>query len=637
MKKLSIQQKLVIVFSSLMAISLITIATISYYYSKQIIQSMSNTQLEEQVEGIYKALQMSYKMGVEQQRISIDVAETKTLGAKLDNDKMIEVEAVNQVTKESERVRIPEMMINGEGMYKNPKIIKAIAKETHGTTTIFQKIPQGYLRITTNIVKLDGNLAIGTYIPNSSPVAQTLDSGKTFEGRAFVVNQFYLTAYRPIKDSMGKVIGAVYTGLSEQDSLVELIHELKSKKVFENGYFFISDTDGKLVAHPNQDLEGKVLTEMNNKGLSQLYEKLIKTKSGFIQLDNNDKDITNGAIYYAKHFDKMKWIICAKALKSDMFAPINRLQFITVVISIILIAIAVVLVYLIGSGISRPILKISDMLIRSSSEVGQAAQHLTEASNSLSDGAGKQAASVEETTASLEELNGMIKQNEESNGQNDENAGHVFKESENANHAMDSLKTAMNEIKASNDRIDELVTIINEIADKTQVMDEIVFQTKLLSFNASVEAERAGEHGRGFAVVAQEVGNLASMSGKAAQEIAEIVRNSISEASGITTNNRKKVEDGSRFVVEAAEAMSKIKHSAEQVKSSSTQILEASKQQSVGMNQISQAMSIIDGQTQETSSTAAETAATSDKLNEEVQNLNGLINGLISIVNGEKK
>jgi len=41
-------------------------------------------------------------------------------------------------------------------------------------------------------------------------------------------------------------------------------------------------------------------------------------------------------------------------------------------------------------------------------------------------------------------------------------------------------------------------------------MNDIVFQTKLLSFNASVEAARAGIHGKGFAVVADEVGNLAT-------------------------------------------------------------------------------------------------------------------------------
>ncbi|EQC49763.1 methyl-accepting chemotaxis protein [Bacteriovorax sp. DB6_IX] len=74
-----------------------------------------------------------------------------------------------------------------------------------------------------------------------------------------------------------------------------------------------------------------------------------------------------------------------------------------------------------------------------------------------------------------------------------------------------------------NKKINEIVSVINEISEKTKVINDIVFQTKLLSFNASVEAARAGEHGKGFAVVAEEVGNLAQMSGKAAEEMVKFL------------------------------------------------------------------------------------------------------------------
>src|SRR5690606_36951178 len=117
-------------------------------------------------------------------------------------------------------------------------------------------------------------------------------------------------------------------------------------------------------------------------------------------------------------------------------------------------------------------------------------------------------------------------------------ANEVKQVSETANESMTKLEMSIKEILHSNEKIEQLVKVIGNIGEKTKVMDEIVFQTKLLSFNASVEAERAGEHGRGFAVVAQEVGNLAQMSGKSAQEIAEIVKSSIQEAEAITTENK---------------------------------------------------------------------------------------------------
>jgi methyl-accepting chemotaxis protein len=79
----------------------------------------------------------------------------------------------------------------------------------------------------------------------------------------------------------------------------------------------------------------------------------------------------------------------------------------------------------------------------------------------------------------------------------------------------------------SNDEISSIVKVIAEIGDKTKVINDIVFQTKLLSFNASVEAARAGEQGKGFAVVAEEVGNLATMSGKAAEEISSMLGDSM--------------------------------------------------------------------------------------------------------------
>ncbi len=84
-----------------------------------------------------------------------------------------------------------------------------------------------------------------------------------------------------------------------------------------------------------------------------------------------------------------------------------------------------------------------------------------------------------------------------------------------------------------------IIEAINNISEYTKVINDIVFQTKLLSFNASVEASRAGEHGKGFSIVAQEVGNLALQSGTAAAEIEQIISESANLVKNIVEQSLK--------------------------------------------------------------------------------------------------
>jgi two-component system NtrC family sensor kinase len=79
-----------------------------------------------------------------------------------------------------------------------------------GTVTIFQ----GDLRISTNVTMDDGSRAVGTRM-SASVCEEVLDRGRTWTGPAFVVNDWYITAYEPIRDPLGRIIGALYVGLLE--------------------------------------------------------------------------------------------------------------------------------------------------------------------------------------------------------------------------------------------------------------------------------------------------------------------------------------------------------------------------------------------------------------------------------------
>jgi two-component system NtrC family sensor kinase len=80
-----------------------------------------------------------------------------------------------------------------------------------GTATIFQKD----LRISTNVRKSDGERAIGTRV-SQEVYEQVVEKGKPWFARAFVVNDWYLTAYEPIRNIKNEVVGILYVGILER-------------------------------------------------------------------------------------------------------------------------------------------------------------------------------------------------------------------------------------------------------------------------------------------------------------------------------------------------------------------------------------------------------------------------------------
>lgn len=303
---------------------------------------------------------------------------------------------------------------------------------------------------------------------------------------------------------------------------------------------------------------------------------------------------------------------------------------------IIAIVLATSLAYLISSNVARALRGFIEKLRDSSRQVTESSTQLSSAAQQLSGASNEQASSIEETSSSLEEISGMIENNVSNAEQAYRLSNEVMKVSESANTSMKKLEVSIKEILQSNDKIEQLVRVIGNIGEKTKIMDEIVFQTKLLSFNASVEAERAGEHGRGFAVVAQEVGNLAQMSGKSAQEIAEIVKSSIQEAEAITAENRKKVDLGNTYVEESARGLKQIMEAASTVSSGANQVLQASKDQASGIKQVNVAMTQLDTATQQNAATSEETAASSEELNAQALVLNGIVSDLYVLVEGQR-
>ncbi|HEU0302832.1 MAG TPA: methyl-accepting chemotaxis protein [Longimicrobium sp.] len=90
--------------------------------------------------------------------------------------------------------------------------------------------------------------------------------------------------------------------------------------------------------------------------------------------------------------------------------------------------------------------------------------------------------------------------------------------------AVGRLQAIRDTVVAAAGQIAELGARSDQVERITRVIDDMAAQTNLLALNTAIEAARAGEHGRGFAVVAEEVRKLATRSGEAAREAADIIR-----------------------------------------------------------------------------------------------------------------
>lgn len=183
------------------------------------------------------------------------------------------ITVVNQINKKEHEAIINKLFFNGTEIYNNFEFVDGVYKLVGGTSTVFQKSDSGYIRISTNVLKSDGDRAVGTYIPNNSPVVKTIESGKIFFGRAYVVNDWYITAYEPILYE-GEIVGMLYVGDKEKD-LGELRNKMKDLKIGVNGFPFVFDENGTFIIHP--------FAEGENWKDEQVVKTILDKKSGVIR------------------------------------------------------------------------------------------------------------------------------------------------------------------------------------------------------------------------------------------------------------------------------------------------------------------------------------------------------------------
>ncbi len=410
-------------------------------------------------------------------------------------------------------------------------------------------------------------------------------------------------------------------------------------------------------------LKDKVLKTSYYDGNHEISKNLKEGKSGtgvvhdFID-KKTDRLFAYGVIKNRRFLDQKKWGLSISMLPKDAFSEIIALQNVFYVTLAAAFIFCLVVSTLIVSQLYKQLLSVIEGLRASASRTFKFVSELGEMSSKVNEMSSSQASAIQETASTLDEVSQMVKMS----AQNANNSVEISSKSEKgANHGKNvvlQVVSAMNEIKNSNEevlestsegnkKISEIVTVINEISEKTKVINDIVFQTKLLSFNASVEAARAGEHGKGFAVVAEEVGNLAQMSGKAAQEISSILDESVSRVESIVKENQSsiesimvksktKIEEGINVTGECTSALEDIVQDVKVVSNMANEISSATAEQESGVSNISEAMNQLQDITNENSNIAYQTLKCSEQLDDETNFLKGVIETLEREVVGGK-
>jgi methyl-accepting chemotaxis protein WspA len=262
-------------------------------------------------------------------------------------------EAINQFTQQTKNVTLPKFMVGGTWLGKNSElssvtpIVDDVKRLVGGTCTIFQRMNEAgdMLRVATNVEDLDKKRAIGTFIPavnadgSPSAVVSSVMKGQPYRGLAFVVNTWYLTAYEPLKDANGKIIGMLFVGekLEAVDSLRKAIMSIKVGKTGyvaviggkggeHQGRYIISkegSRDGESLWN-SKDADGSLFVqEMVNKSMSSPQGEVFHQTYHWQNLgDPAPRKKASAAVYFAP-FD---WVISAGTYEEDYQAPIVRVQ-----------------------------------------------------------------------------------------------------------------------------------------------------------------------------------------------------------------------------------------------------------------------------------------------------------------------
>jgi methyl-accepting chemotaxis protein len=406
------------------------------------------------------------------------------------------------------KLQIGQYIVNGN--YELPDKIKGIFG---GTATVFM----GDTRVSTNVEQADGSRAIGTKLLGAAYDA-VIKEGKPYRGEAIILNIPYFTAYDPIKNKQGEVIGVLYVGVKKADYLSTYDHIQSSAAI-------MAVVIAAIFSLITLFLVRKSLTP------------IIAVVSGM-----------SGKIVFQ-----------AAAIAKTMQEQSG-----------------------VSSQLSSSVVEISSTMEEFSSTASLIANHsqgvVTRADQTLNDS--------KVGTSEVENLNRKI------------------------NDISQNIQTNVSEIV-------ELGKTSKEVNKIKEIINNIAYQTKLIAFNAALEAASAGEMGKRFGVVATEIRTLADNVVESTSEIEVKVANILDSVSRLVMSSEKSfqmIQEGQEYADRTLSLMLQNVDGVDETANAARQISLSTQQQQIASSQVFLALKNIEQGIRQSTDSISQTSTATDEM-----------------------